>query len=126
MKASQTVPRKRHASLPTYIGAGTGFVAFIAFGAMPGLLYGGYMGLMMAGALFGTPVEPNILARLITGGGMLLGLLASLFLFLVVGSVVGTSCGIVLRPMARLVADAAAQRSGEELPAEKSRKQGNA
>ncbi len=126
MKASQTVPTKRHTNLPSYIGAGAGFVAFIALGAMPGLLYGGYMGLMMAGALFGTPVEPNAVARLITGGGMLLGLLASLFLFLVVGAVVGTSCGIVLRSMARVVANAAAGRTEDEAPGERNRKHGNA
>ena len=38
------------AALPTWIGAGVGFIAFVLVGAIPGLLYGGYMGLIMAGA----------------------------------------------------------------------------
>jgi hypothetical protein len=126
MKATQTVPKKRAVNLPSYVGAGAGFVAFIALGAMPGLLYGGYMGLMMAGALFGTPVEPNAIARIITGGGMLLGLLASLFLFLVVGAVVGTSCGIVLRSLARVLANAAGTRTDDEEAPIKNHNRGDA
>jgi len=80
----------------TIFGASIGFVAFLVFGAVPGLLYGGYMGLIMAGAIFGTPVEPTLITRIITGGGMVLGLLASISLFLVVGAVMGAAVtGIV-------------------------------
>jgi hypothetical protein len=87
---------KTNLKLATQIGAGVGLLVFITVGAIPGLLYGGYTGLMMAGALFGVPVEPTILIRAITGGGMLLGLLASLSLFLVIGAVIGTGCGYML------------------------------
>lgn len=90
--------------LPTYIGAALGLVSFLWLGAVPGALYGGYMGLIMAGSLFGTPVEPTMVARIITGGGMVLGLVATLFLFLVVGAVLGTLAGVAVRPIARALA----------------------
>ena len=84
-------------ALPTKIGAGIGFIAFLVFGAIPGLFYGGAMGLVMNAALFGVPVEPVVLTRVITGGGMVLGLGAALSLFLVVGAVVGTATGLAFK-----------------------------
>jgi len=89
------------APLSAKIGAGAGFIAFLAFGLIPGLLYGGYIGLIMSAVLFGAPVEPTLAARFMTGGGMVLGLAASMFFFLVVGAVVGTLVGFVFDPIAR-------------------------
>ena len=63
-------------------------------GAVPGLLYGGYMGLAMAPILFGGPVQATILAKVVTFGGMFLGLTASLFFFLVMGAFLGTALGL--------------------------------
>ena len=79
-----------------YSGLGVGFVSFLAIGLVPGLLYGGYMGLIMAGAMFGTPVEPTLFARFLTGGGMGLGVLMALTFFLVAGSVAGTITGLAI------------------------------
>lgn len=90
--------RKHFMFLPTYIGAGIGFVAYLIVGAVPGLLYGGYMGLAMSGVLFGAPVESTLAAKAVTFGGMLLGLAASFFFFLVMGALFGTAVGL---PFAR-------------------------
>ncbi|MBI4402702.1 MAG: hypothetical protein HY537_00995 [Deltaproteobacteria bacterium] len=85
--------KSRITILPTLIGSGVGFVSFLVFGALHGVVYGGYMGLIMAGALLGTPVEPGILSRILIGGGMVLGVVVTLFFFLVVGALVGTVIG---------------------------------
>lgn len=92
--------------LPTYLGAATSFLAYLFAGAVPGILYGGYMGLIMSTALFGNAAEPTLLTRLVTGGGMALGLFASLFFFLVVGAFVGTVVGLPFAPILRRMAQA--------------------
>ncbi len=97
--------RNHIALLPTYIGAGLGMLAFLLVGAVPGVLYGGYMGLVMTEALFGHVDEVSMLARSVTGGGMILGLLSSMFLFLVSGAFAGTLVGL---PFARLLHGASA------------------
>ncbi len=86
--------RKHYLFLPTYIGAGLGFIAYLVIGAVPGLLYGGYMGLAMSGVLFGAPVESTLAAKAVTFGGMLLGLAASFCFFLVMGALGGTAVGL--------------------------------
>ena len=88
----------------TLVGSALGFISFILVGAIPGILYGGYLGLMMTGALFGTPIEVTLVAQLITGGGMLLGVLASLFFFLVLGAISGTALALFLRPVLLIIA----------------------
>ena len=80
-----------------WTGAGLAFIAFVLTAALPALVYGGYMGLVMGGALFGRPIEPTWLLRVMTGGGMLLGFVATLSLFLVVGATVGTGVGAAVR-----------------------------
>ena len=100
---SSDMLRARILLLPTWIGAGLGFVAYLFLGAVPGLLYGGYMGLVMAGTLLGMPVEPTLAAKIITGSGMLLGLVASLFFFVVVGAFVGAVVGWPFLPLLRRV-----------------------
>lgn len=76
-----------------YVGAAVAFLAFLLVGAIPGLLYGGYLGLMMGNALFGGAGELSLLTRMMTGGGMLLGFFAVMGLFLVGGGVLGTIFG---------------------------------
>jgi hypothetical protein len=104
--------RRNHIQLlPTYIGTAVSFLAYLLLGAVPGILYGGYMGLVMSNALFGSAVEPSILARIVTGGGMALGLFASLFFFLVIGAFLGTVVGLPFAPILRRIADGAPQQA---------------
>ncbi len=60
-----------------YAGAGAGLVLFGLFGLMPGSIIGGAMGISAAGMLFGLPLEPGLLSRMIVLGGMLIGVMAS-------------------------------------------------
>ncbi len=60
-----------------YIGAGAGLVLFGLFGLMPGSLIGGAMGLSAAGMLFGLPLEPGLLSRMIVLISMLVGVMVS-------------------------------------------------
>ena len=106
--------RRNHVQLlPTYFGTAVSFIAYLLVGAVPGILYGGYMGLMMSSALFGNPATPSLVGRLVTGGGMALGLFASLFFFLVIGAFLGTVLGLPFAPMLRRLAEA----QPEALPA---------
>lgn len=102
--------RRNHIQLlPTYVGTGLSFLTYLVLGAVPGILYGGYMGLVMATALFGNAAEPSILARIVTGGGMALGLFASLFFFLVIGAFIGTVVGLPFAPILRRIAEGSPQ-----------------
>lgn len=120
MKTTTTTPtasRRSHLPfVPSYIGAGLGFLAFLVVGAVPGTLYGGYVGLGMSAMLFGSAADPSWPARIITGGGMILGLLAALFLFLVAGAFLGTLLGL---PFAKVLRRAA-EREVQVQPADSS------
>ena len=78
---------------PTLIGAGIGLALFLAVALLPAMLYGGYAGVLLAGGIFGTPVEPTILARALIVFGMVLGVVAVGSLFAVMGAVAGAAVG---------------------------------
>lgn len=87
--------------LPTYIGSVVGLITFLVIGLVPGIMYGGHMGLVMVEALLGMHAEPTLFTRIVTGGGLVLGVVTTLFFFLVVGALVGTFAGLLLRPFLR-------------------------
>ncbi len=60
-----------------YAGAGAGLVLFALFGLMPGSLMGGVAGINIAGWLFGLPLEPGLIPRVIVLASMLAGVLVS-------------------------------------------------
>ncbi len=78
---------------PTLVGAGIGLALFLAIALLPAMLYGGYAGVLLAGGIFGTPVEPTLLARALIVFGMVLGVLAVGSLFAVAGAVAGAAVG---------------------------------
>ncbi len=78
---------------PTLIGAAIGLALFLAVALLPAMLYGGYAGVLLAGGLFGTPVEPTLLARALIVFGMVLGVVAVGSLFAVAGAVAGAAVG---------------------------------
>lgn len=79
-----------------YLGAGAGLVLFALFGLMPGSLLGGAMGINIAGWLFGLPLEPGILSRMIVLASMLLGVLVAGIVIVTATSTVGWIAGKVL------------------------------
>ena len=79
--------------IPTLVGSGIGLALFLAIGLLPSMLYGGYAGLLLAGGIFGTPVEPTMLPRALIVFGMVLGVVAVGLLFAVVGAAAGAAVG---------------------------------
>jgi len=79
--------RKSH----TLIGAAVGLALFLAIALLPALLYGGYAGVLLAGGIFGTPVQPTFLVRSVIIFGMVLGVVGVGSLFAVLGAVVGAA-----------------------------------
>jgi hypothetical protein len=77
----------------TLVGAGIGLVLFLALALLPAILYGGYAGLLLAGGIFGTPVQATFLVRALIVFGMVLGVTGIASLFAVVGAVAGAAVG---------------------------------
>jgi hypothetical protein len=76
-----------------YLGAGAGLVLFGLFGLLPGSLIGGAMGISAAGMLFGLPLEPGLLSRMIILGSMLLGIMVSGIAIVTASSSIGWLMG---------------------------------
>ena len=81
-----------------YIGAGAGLVLFALFGLMPGSLMGGAMGINIAGWLFGLPLEPGLLSRIIVLASMLIGVLVAGIVIVTASSTIGWLAGRLLEP----------------------------
>jgi hypothetical protein len=77
----------------TYIGAGAGLVLFALFGLLPGSLLGGAMGINVAGWLFGLPLEPGLISRVIVLASMLIGVLVAGIVIVTASSTVGWLVG---------------------------------
>jgi hypothetical protein len=80
-----------------YLGAGAGLVLFGMFGLVPGSLLGGAAGINFAGMLFGLPLEPGLLSRLIVLTAMLAGVFISGTLIITTSSTIGWIIGAVIR-----------------------------
>jgi hypothetical protein len=78
---------------PSLIGAAIGLALFLAVALLPSMLYGGYAGVLLAGGIFGTPVEPTLLPRALIVFGMVLGVVAVGSLFAVLGAAAGAAVG---------------------------------
>ena len=83
--------------LPTLIGSGIGLALFLAIALLPAMLYGGYAGILLAGGIFGTPVEATLLPRILIVFGMVMGVVAVGSLFAVAGAAAGAAVGALLR-----------------------------
>jgi hypothetical protein len=76
-----------------YIGAGAGLILFAILGLLPGSFVGGVLGLNIAGSIYGMPLEPALIPRIIVGVSMLLGVLLAGLVFVVGSSIVGWLIG---------------------------------
>jgi hypothetical protein len=83
------------------IGAGTGLALFLAIALLPAILYGGYAGLLLAGGIVGTPVQPTFLVKGLIVFGMVLGVTGIASLFAVLGAVAGAAVGALTGAVAR-------------------------
>ncbi len=80
-----------------YIGAGSGLVLFALFGLLPGSLLGGAAGIKVAGLLFGLPLDPGIISRVIVLASMLVGILVAGIAIVTAASAAGWLVGRVLQ-----------------------------
>jgi hypothetical protein len=78
---------------PTVIGAAAGLALFLAIALLPALLYGGYAGVLLAGGIFGTPVQATFAVRALIVFGMVMGVTGVGALFAVSGAVAGAAIG---------------------------------
>ena len=81
-----------------YLGAGAGLVLFVMFGLMPGSLLGGSMGINIAGWIFGLPLEPGLISRVIVLISMLVGVMVSGIVIVTATSTIGLLVGKILEP----------------------------
>ena len=95
---------------PSLIGAGIGLALFLAVALLPAMLYGGYAGVLLAGGIFGTPVEPTLLPRALIVFGMVLGVVAVGSLFAVLGAVAGAAVGALTTVTSAKAAEEQASR----------------
>ncbi len=79
-----------------YAGAGAGLVLFGLFGLLPGSLVGGAMGISAAGAIFGLPLEPGIVSRMMVLASMVLGVMVSGIVITTASSSIGWLVGSAL------------------------------
>ena len=88
---------------PTLIGAAVGLAAFLAIALLPSLLYGGYAGVLLAGGIFGTPVQPTFAVRALIVFGMVMGVTGVGSLFAVAGAAIGAAVSALAAPTAKPV-----------------------
>jgi hypothetical protein len=91
----------KQSKLPSLIGAGIGLALFLALALLPSILYGGYAGLLLAGGIVGTPVQPTFLVRALIVFGMVLGVTGVASLFAVLGAMAGAAVGALTSVGAR-------------------------
>jgi len=84
------------------VGAVLGGIAFLIFGIVPGFHYGGYGTLMLLSKIIGGPVESTLAVRMFVVLGILLGILSLGFMSIVIGSVLGTASGYIVRAFSYL------------------------
>ncbi len=97
-----------------YIGAGAGLVLFALYGLLFGSMLGGAAGLNIAGWLFGIPVQPGLIARMIILMSMLVGVLVAGIVIVTATTTIGWLVGKVLEPKAQAVEGAEAAKAGHK------------
>jgi hypothetical protein len=92
-KKEDRTMKERMTKNMTYLGVGAGLVLFAIYGLLPGSFLGGIAGLNIVGSIFGTPVEPGIIARIVIALSMLLGVMVSGAIFVTISSAAGWLIG---------------------------------
>jgi hypothetical protein len=77
----------------TFFGGVLGLIIFLTVGLLPAIVYGGFAGVTLAGAILGTPIGTSILAKALVVFGMVTGLLGTASIFVVLGAIFGTGVG---------------------------------
>jgi len=95
-RKEKSTMRKSMGNKAAYLGAGAGIILFAIYGLLPGSFLGGTAGLGIAGSIFGTPVDPGIISRIIVTVFMLLGIMVSGLVFVTASSIAGWLLGSIV------------------------------
>jgi len=82
--------RLNRANPITFIGGVMGLALFIGVGLLPSLLYGGYAGLILGSAIFGTPIHESVFGQATVVLGVISGVLAIGGIFVLGGAILAT------------------------------------
>lgn len=74
----------------TFLGGVMGLAIFIGVGLLPSLLYGGYAGLILGSAIFGTPIHESVFGQATVVLGVVSGVLAIGGIFVLGGAILAT------------------------------------
>lgn len=74
----------------TFIGGIFGLMVFLVVGLLPSLLYGGYAGVILGSAIFGSPIHEHVLAQATVIIGILTGVLSVGSIFVVGGAIIAS------------------------------------
>jgi len=89
MEDNSVVRRTRENPI-TIIGGLVGLAIFLAVGLLPSLLYGGYAGVVLGGAIFGTPIHESAFAQATVVLGVISGVLSFGGFFVLGGAILTT------------------------------------
>ncbi len=78
-----------------YMGAAVGLLLFALIGLLPSSYIGGVLGLRIAGHFFGMPLDAALLARVIVGATMAVGVLVTGAVFVLCSSLIGWLLGSI-------------------------------
>jgi hypothetical protein len=82
--------RLNRANPITFLGGVMGLALFLGVGLLPSLLYGGYAGLILGSAIFGTPIHESVFGQATVALGVLSGVLAIGGIFVLGGAILAT------------------------------------
>jgi len=88
--AKKNAARLNRANPVTFLGGVMGLAIFIGVGLLPSLLYGGYAGLILGSAIFGTPIHESVLGQATVVLGVMSGVLAIGGIFVLGGAILAT------------------------------------
>jgi len=81
---------RQESNKATFIGGIFGLIAFLGVGLLPSLVYGGYAGVILGSAIFGSPIHEHVLAQATVVIGVLSGVLSIAAIFVVSGAIIAS------------------------------------
>jgi uncharacterized membrane protein len=93
--------KEKLSSRLSLIGAGIGLTVFAIFGLLPGAFLGGVLGLNMASFIFGAPLVPTLIPRILVAIGMLVGVMVAGLMFTAAGASLGWLAGTLADSLVR-------------------------
>lgn len=117
--AANKVERRSRANDVTFLGGIVGLVVFLAVGLLPSLLYGGYAGVLLGSAIFGTPIHEHLLAQATVVLGVLAGVLTLGGIFVLGGAILATGIYGTVTGLARMRREEEGEEPAPGEPAER-------